>query len=572
MKYKVLLDENGKKYVAVNKTGYDLINNPMYNKSTGFTDTERSELKIHGLIPNNYFTLDQRRAKIYNVFTSKPSDIEKHIFIRGVQDRNEIMFYSLINEHIEEILPIIYTPTVGEACQKFSEIYRKPRGLFISYPNIDRIDEILANPDFDGTEVIVVTDGERILGLGDQGCGGMGIPIGKLSLYTAIAGIAPYKTLPIVLDVGTDNVELLNDPQYIGWANKRIRGEEYDRFVDKFIQAVKKRFPSVLLQFEDFAQQNALKLLNKYKDELCCFNDDIQGTASIVVGALLSAINASGVPLNQQKMVICGAGSAGVGIANLIVDCLVENGIRHEMAISQIYLVDRFGLITDKVESLDFQKPFIKSVSNWSIDNNSHITLLETVLNTQATMLLGVSAQAGIFTQEIITQMAKNTEHPIIFPISNPTSKAEAIPSDIFKWTNNKALVGTGSPFPDVIIDNVSRRIDQVNNAYIFPAIGLAVLAIKAKRVTSRMFLIAAIALSEMSPTRKDRKANLLPELRDICKVAKHIAYAVAEEVVKSGLSELGAISGDKVKQLVDEFYWVAEYLPYKLENQALLK
>ncbi len=567
MKYDIRYDDNNNnnKYVAVTKTGYDLINNPMYNKSSGFTEDERSELKLHGLIPCNYFTIEQRRCKIYNVFKSKATDIEKHIFIRGVQDRNETMFYSLISEHIEEILPIIYTPTVGEACQKFSEIYRKPRGLFISYPNIDQIEDILANSDFDGTEVIVVTDGERILGLGDQGCGGMGIPIGKLSLYTAIAGIAPYKTLPIILDVGTDNTELLNDPQYIGWANKRIRGNEYDNFMDKFIQAIKKRFPNVLLQFEDFAQQNALKLLNKYKDELCCFNDDIQGTASVVVGALLSAINASGVALHKQKMVICGAGSAGVGIANLIVDCLVENGIERNVAISQLFLVDRFGLITDKVESLDFQKPFLKSVPNWNVSNPQNISLLETVTNAKATMLLGVSAQAGIFTQDIITQMTKNTNRPIVFPISNPTSKAEATPSDVLKWSNNTALVGTGSPFPDVEINGKLKRIDQVNNAYIFPALGLAILALKAKQVTPRMFLIAAIALSEMSPTKDDNNANLLPELCDIHKVAKHIAYAIATEVVNAGLSTFGLISADKIKQLVDDFYWVPEYLPYKL-------
>ena len=403
--------------------------------------------------------------------------------------------------------------------------------------------------------------------MGDQGAGGMGIPIGKLSLYTAIAGIAPYKTLPIILDVGTDNEALLNDPQYIGWNNKRVRGAEYDNFVDLFIKAVKKRFPNVLLQFEDFAQPNALKLLNKYKDELCCFNDDIQGTASIVVGSLLSAINASGVALGDHKIVICGAGSAGVGIANLIVDCLVEYKIPRENAIAQIFLVDRYGLISDLVESLDFQKPFIKKVPQWVVANPNNITLLETVSNTQATMLLGVCGQAGIFSEAIIRQMATNTKHPIIFPISNPTSKAEATPNDILNWTNGCALVGTGTPFPNVIKNGKSVRVDQVNNSYIFPAVGLGVLSVQAKRITPRMFLIAAIALSELSPAKNDVTANILPDLKDLHKVAKHIALAVAKEAVNSNLSTLGKLDDARIKQLIEEYYWKPEYLPFKLES-----
>jgi len=474
------------------------------------------------------------------------------------------MFYALLNAHIEEILPIIYTPTVGDACSRFSEIYRKPRGLFISYPDKERIEEILNNHEFDGTEVIVVTDGERILGLGDLGAGGMGIPIGKLSLYTAIAGIPPYKTLPIILDVGTDNEEKLNDPQYIGWLHKRVRGAEYDAFVEAFINAVKRRFPHVLLQFEDFAQANALKLLNRYKDELCCFNDDIQGTAAIVVGALLAAINASGVALTDQRIVICGAGSAGVGIANLIVDCLVDAGISKTEAIAQIFLVDRYGLITEKVTSLDFQVPFIKQVSGWNCADVNKISLLETVTNVKATMLLGVSGQYGIFTQELIQQMAKNTLHPIIFPISNPTSRAEATPEDVLNWSNGRALIGTGTPFPKVIRNGKLMRVDQVNNSYIFPAIGLGILAVKARRVTSSMFLVAAKALAELSPAKHDVTANLLPELSDLHKVAKYIALAVAKEACQLGLSSLGMLDDQQIQQYIEDYYWVPQYLPFR--------
>jgi len=565
MKYLVKLDESGNKYVEVSIEGYDLINNPMYNKGYGFTAEERTAFKLHGLLPTGYFSLSDRSKKVYKTIQEKPTPLAKHIFLRGLQDRNEVMFYRIIKDHIEELLPLVYTPVVGEACQKFSEIYRKPRGLYVSYPEQDKIDEMLDNPNFEGVEVIVVTDGERILGLGDQGAGGMGIPIGKLSLYTAIAGIPPYKTLPVILDVGTDNESLLSNPEYIGWQNKRIRGEEYDKFVDKFVTAVKHKFPHILLQFEDFAQPNALKLLQRYRDQLCTFNDDIQGTAAIAVGAILSAIKASGVSLQEHKIVICGAGSAGVGIANLIKDCLVHYGKIESEAIKQIFLVDRYGLITDKVASLDFQQPFIKKFTeSWTVANKENITLDETVKNCGATILIGVSAQAGIFTQDIIADMAKNTKHPIVFPLSNPDSKAEATPLQIIAASNGMALLGTGTAFPNIVRNGKSMRVDQVNNCYIFPALGLGILALKARRVTDKMFLMAAIALSELSPAKNDPLANLLPDLVDLEKVAKHIAFAVARTAVDSGLSHFGDnLTDSEIKNLIEEYYWQPEYLPF---------
>lgn len=566
MKYTLKEDKAGNKYVEVNLLGYDLINNPMYNKGYGFSDEEKTTFKLHGLLPTGYFSLEERAKKVYKTLQEKPTPLEKHIFLRGLQDRNEVMFYRIIRDNIEELLPLVYTPVVGEACQRFSEIYRKPRGLYISYPEQDKIKEMLSNANFEGAEVIVVTDGERILGLGDQGAGGMGIPIGKLSLYTAIAGIAPYKTLPIILDVGTDNESLLTNPEYVGWQHKRVRGEDYDKFVDKFVTAVKEKFPHILLQFEDFAQPNALKLLTRYRDQLCTFNDDIQGTAAIAVGAILSAIKASGVELNAHKVVLCGAGSAGVGIANLIKDCLVEHGASTETAIGQIFLVDRHGLITDKVDSLDFQKPFIKNIpDSWGVLDKSNITLLETIKNAKATILIGVSAQAGIFTAEIIAEMAKNTKHPIIFPLSNPDSKAEATPEQILKASNGMALVGTGTAFPNIMRNGKSMRVDQVNNCYIFPALGLGILAVKSKRVTDKMFLMAAIALSELSPARTDPMANLLPDLTKLELVAKHIAFAVARVAVDSGLSAIGdKLTDAEIKDLIEKYYWVPEYLPYK--------
>lgn len=567
MKLNIKLDETGQKYVEVDVNGYELINNPVLNKGRSFTAEERAAFKLRGIVPPAYLPLDEIVDKNYQIVVNSVNDLERHIFLRNLQDRNETLFYAVLNKYIEQIMPLVYTPTVGKACQQFAHIYRRARGVFISYPNRDYIDEILDHVHFDGTEVIVVSDGERILGLGDQGAGGMGIPIGKLSLYTGCAGIAPNKTLPIVLDVGTDSETLLNDPLYLGWRHKRIRGQEYDDFVDRFVQAIKKRFPNVLLQWEDFAQNNALKLLNRYKDQLCTFNDDIQGTASIVVGALLSATKASGLSLEEQRIVVVGAGSAGVGISNLIVDALIDLGISREVAYKSFYLVDRFGLITDNIDSLDFQKPFSRSasdISSWNVQDKNNITLLETVQNAKATMMIGVCAQGGIFTKDVIQSLAANCARPIVFPLSNPTEKAEANPHDVLDWTEGKAIVGTGTAFPLYDTGSEFRRIDQVNNSYIFPGLGLGVLVVRAKRVTDRMFLIAAKALADLSPAATDPHANLLPPLKEVRSVSRHIAFAVAKEAVKAGLTDYTELSDDKLNYMLDNYIWDPVYLPYR--------
>lgn len=567
MRFKVKIDENKQKYLESKAVGYDLIINSRWNKGTSFTEEERDAFCLHGLIPPHIFDLADAVEKRYLTLLAKPNDLEKHIYLRAIQERNETLFYALIEHHIEDIMPLVYTPVVGEACQKFSHIYRQPRGVFVSYPNRHKIDAMLSSPYFDNVEVIVVSDGERILGLGDQGAGGMGIPIGKLSLYTACAGIAPEKTLPILLDAGTDNQELLNDPQYIGWRHSRIRGDEYDIFVEIFISAVKRRFPKVLLQWEDFAQANAGKLLNRYRNELCSFNDDIQGTAAITVSALIAATNAAKLKPEDLRVVIVGAGSAGVGIANLLTDYLEYMGV--SKGYTQIFLVDRHGLITDNTPSLDFQLRFIKSIestpalSNWVIKDKNNITLLETVANAKANILIGVSAQGGIFTQSIITQMALNTPHPIIFPLSNPTSKAEAIPKDILSWTDNSAIIGTGTAFPLINRNDKIMRIDQVNNCYIFPGLGLGILALKASRVTDRMFLIAAIALAEMSPALNDPTANLLPPLSEIRNVSRHVAIKVAEEILRSNNTGLDIIEAN-LAEIIEDYMWEPVYIPYR--------
>ena len=571
MKLNIKRDETGQKYVEVNVNGYDLINNPILNKGRSFTAEERASFRLRGIVPPGYLPLEEIVDKNYQIILDSPNDLERHIFLRNLQDRNETLFYAMLAKYTEQIMPLVYTPTVGVACQRFGQIYRRARGVFISYPNRDYIDEMLEHVHFDDTEVIVVSDGERILGLGDQGAGGMGIPIGKLSLYTGCAGISPNKTLPIILDAGTDNQMLLDDPLYLGWRHKRVRGQEYDDFVDKFVQAVKRRFPNVLLQWEDFAQNNALKLLNRYKDQLCTFNDDIQGTASIVVGALLSAINASGIPLSQQKITVVGAGSAGVGISNLIVDAMIDGGLSRDEAYANIFLVDRFGLISDQVTSLDFQKPFVKSLANypkWQVKDVTNIDLLETVQNVTATMLIGVCAQGGIFTKEVVQALSENCPRPIIFPLSNPTEKAEANPHDVLDWTDGKAIVGTGTAFPLYDTGSALRRIDQVNNSYIFPGIGLGVRAVNARRITDRMFLIAAKALAEISPARNDPQANLLPPLREVRNVSRHIALAVAKEAVSAGLTNFKSdLDEVTLSNLIDEYMWEPIYLPYRTKD-----
>ncbi|MFC3908082.1 NAD-dependent malic enzyme [Legionella dresdenensis] len=553
----------------INVTDYAVILNPLLNKGTAFSGEERSELKLHGLLPPEESTITQQRARSYEAFTNKKTDLEKYMYLRDLQDSNETLYYSLVDEHITEIMPIVYTPTVGEACQTFSHIYRRPRGVFISYPNKDRIDEILANPRFDNVKAIVVSDGERILGLGDQGAGGMGIPIGKLALYCACSGIHPSQTLPILLDTGTNNTNLINDPLYIGWRHERVRGQDYDDFIEAFITAVKKRFPNILLQWEDFALQNATRLLDKYRDQLCTFNDDVQGTAAIATGTLLSAVQVTGIPLHEQKIVIVGAGTAGCGIADLIVHAMMEDGISEQKARDQIYMVDRYGLLQEGMTGLlPFQQKLLKSqqsLAHWECADKSNISLAEVIKNLHPNALLGVSGQAGLFNEHLIREMASHVKQPIIMPLSNPITHSEAIPDDLMAWTDNRAVIGTGSPFGNITKNGQPFRVDQTNNVYIFPGMGLGLIAIQARRVTDKMFMVAAKALASCSPARHDPKANLLPPLTDVREVSYQVALAVAKEAVKSGLADFR--SDEQIEQCLKEHIWVPEYPTYKLKK-----
>ncbi|ASQ46555.1 NAD-dependent malic enzyme [Legionella clemsonensis] len=566
MDYTRKIDENGQAYLEVNVKDYSLISNPILNKGTSFTNKEREEFRLFGLLPPEESNIVEQRNRSYAAFKSKPTDLEKYIYLRDLQDSNETLYYSLLCEHITEIMPIVYTPVVGDACLNFSHIYRRPRGVFIAYPYRDRIDKILENPRFDQVKAIVVSDGERILGLGDQGAGGMGIPIGKLALYCACSGIHPSATLPILLDTGTNNDELRKDPLYIGWRHERIRGQNYDDFIDAFITALKKRFPHVLLQWEDFALQNATRLLERYRGELCTFNDDVQGTAAIATGTLFSAVQVTGIQLRDQSIVIVGAGSAGCGIAELIVHAMIEDGLSEQEARNRIYMVDRNGLLIEGMKNLlPFQQKLLKSrqlVANWQSEHEGIISLKDVIKNLHPNALLGVSGQAGLFTEDLIREMASHVEKPIIMPLSNPITHSEAIPSDLMLWTNNRAVIGTGSPFGTIVKDGKMFRVDQTNNVYIFPGMGLGLISVKAKQVTDKMFMAAARALAACSPAKHDPNGNLLPPLTEVREVSYQVAFAVAKEAINANLADY--LTDEDIEKCIRNHIWTPSYIPYR--------
>lgn len=553
-----------KRAVSIPYSGTVLLDIPLLNKGSAFSGDERTSLQLHGLVPQTIETIEEQTARAYSQFSTFKANINKHTYLRNLQDTNETLFYHLVNSHLTEMLPVIYTPVVGEACEHFSSIYRAARGVFVSYPDRSHLDEMIRNVTKKNVKVIVVTDGERILGLGDQGIGGMGIPIGKLSLYTACGGISPAYTLPMVLDVGTNNPQLLKDPFYLGWRHPRISGQEYENFVDAFIQAVKRRWPDVLLQFEDFAQKNALPLLKRYRDELCCFNDDIQGTAAVVLGSLIAASRAAGQRLRDQTVVVLGSGSAGCGIARQIVAQMVDEGLNDLQACERIFMVDRAGLLTDQSPTLlDFQLPLAQKKSRlegWSRDGDA-VSLLETVRQAKPTVLIGVSGQPGLFTEELIRTMRKTCARPIVMPLSNPTSRAEALPEDLIRWTEGSALVATGSPFSPVQYDGKSYPIAQCNNSYIFPGVGLGVLASRARRVTDRMMMAASNALAACSPLAQGKAGALLPDLEQIQVVSKAIALEVAKAAQADEVAK--KMSDEELKSAIEETFWIPEYRDY---------
>jgi len=542
--------------------GMNLLDAPLLNKGTAFTQTERTGFGLHGLLPAEVETLEQQVVRAYEAYQRKDEDLERHIYLRALQDTNEVLFYKLLLDHIEEMTPIVYTPTVALACEQFSHIYRRPRGLFISYPLRDSLAELLRNRPNKDVDVIVVTDGERILGIGDQGAGGLGIPIGKLSLYTLIGGIRPERTLPIVLDVGTNNSERLNDPEYLGWRHERITGQAYFDFVDQFVQAVKQELPGTCLQWEDFATPHARPILQRYRDELLTFNDDIQGTAAVALGAALGAVKVTGKTLKEQQIVMLGAGSAGIGVADGLRAAMKGEGLTEDEARSRFWVIDKNGLLQSGRKDLTSEQSVYAQpegrVSAWPRTSNGHIGLADVIGQIKATILIGLSTVGGAFSEPIVREMARKVDRPIIFPLSNPTSKSEAKAEDLILWTDGRALVASGSPFAPVSFKGRKIPIAQCNNVYIFPAMGLAVVASGARRVTEPMMLAAARALGANSPALKDPSASLLPPLPDIRRVAADIAVAVGIEAQRDGVAP--KLSEDELRRRVQETQWTPIY------------
>jgi len=569
MRFSIRVDAaTGQRYMAVGRKGRDLLLDPFINKGTAFTLREREELDLHGLIPPEVCTIREQIRRTYENFQAKTSNLERFIHLTSLHDRNETLFYRLVQEHIDEMMPIVYTPVVGEACQRFSHIYRRGRGLYITYEQRDRVERILANAEIPNPSIIVVTDGERILGLGDQGAGGMGIPIGKLCLYTLCAGISPYSTLPITLDVGTDNEERLADTLYLGMRHERIRGAAYQEFIDAFVAAVKRAFPGVVLQWEDFLKENALRQLARFRDELCTFNDDIQGTAAVVVAGLYGALRLTGQRMRDQRAVFAGAGASTQGIAGLLVAALMEDGLTRDEALRRIWTTDSRGLVSRRRPDLeDFKATYARpaeEVAGYETTGGPVVSLAETVANAKPTLLIGTSATPGIFDEALVKEMGRINERPMIFPLSNPTSKTECAPEDALRWTDGRAIVATGSPFAPVSLGGRRHRIGQCNNAFIFPGVGLGLTIARARRVSDGMFLEAAKALAG-TVTAEDLAEDAiyppLPRTRD-CSFA--VACAVIRRAVADGHASPDIL--DNLEQKVSRAMWLPEYMPIRYE------
>jgi len=550
-----------KRPLYIPHAGPSLLEMPLLNKGSAFTVKERIEFNLVGLLPNNVESIEEQARRAYHQYEQCKTDLDRHIYLRAIQDDNETLFFRLIEQHIEEMLPIIYTPTVGDACEEFSNIYRNHRGLFVSYPDRKYMDDILRSATKENVKVIVVTDGERILGLGDQGIGGMGIPIGKLSLYTACGGISPAYTLPVMLDVGTNNRALLNDPMYMGWRHERISQEEYDEFVAEFVAAVKRRWPKVLVQFEDFAQTNAMPLLERYRDELCCFNDDIQGTAAVCLGTILAACKAKKEQLGDQRVVVVGAGSAGCGIAEQIVAAMVGEGLTEKQARSRLFMFDRYGLVTSDMKGLhDFQARLAQDPA--ALEGAGDWELPQLIEQVKPGILIGVSGQGGLFSQPVIEALHKGCARPLVLPLSNPTSRAEATPQEILTWTRGEVLVATGSPFAPVELDGKKYPIAQCNNVYIFPGIGLGVIAAGAYRVTDNMLMAASNALAEQSPVVRSGEGALLPPLSETRELSRNIAFAVGKRAQEDGVAPV--VDDEKLLKSIERNFWTPSYRHYR--------
>ncbi|POF62873.1 NAD-dependent malic enzyme [Novacetimonas maltaceti] len=553
----------------VGLNGRDLLECPVLNKDNAFDARERDLFGLHGLLPQHVTTLPQQVARATRRLEALPDNFSRHVALREIQDRNETLFHAIVAQSLEDYLPIIYTPCIGRACQQFSQIWTRPRGLFLNYGDRGRIADILSDPRWDDVRVIVASDGGSILGIGDQGANGMGIPIGKLALYTACGGLDPACALPILLDVGTDNEALLHDPDYIGWRHRRVRGAEYDAFIAEFVAAVQARWPRIALHWEDLAGEDALRILDQYRGRMCTYNDDIQGTAGVTAGALLAAIRAGAAPLRQQRIVIFGAGGAGCGIADLLSRMMVAEGMDPQEARGRFFMIDVHGLVRHGMEEITRgQEPFAQPrdiAATWDVHDPAHVSLAEVMAHVRPTMLIGTSGQGGAFTREIIAPMARMPQRPVIFALSNPTANIEAMPEDLLSWTDGRAIIGTGGPFAPVVLDGRERPVDQINNSYVFPGVGLAVVAGGITRMTDGMFLAAARALADLSPaagTEDMASAALLPPVSELPRAA----IAVARAVIGQGQAEGVAppATAEDIEAALERAIWTARYLPYE--------
>jgi malate dehydrogenase (oxaloacetate-decarboxylating) len=549
--------------VRIRARGRSVLTHPMLNRGTAFTPEQRQALGLQGLLPSGVSMLEGQLRRVYAQYRRQPSDLAKNVMLGNMRDRNEVLFYRLLADHLEEMLPIVYTPTVGKAIEQYSHEYRRPRGVFLDVNHPEDVEESLRNYglDADDVDLLVATDSEGVLGIGDQGVGGIDISIGKLAVYIAAAGFHPRRVIPVVLDMGTDNLRLLNDEMYIGNRHARVRDERYDELIDAYVAAASKLFPHAMLHWEDFGASNARRILNKYASQVCTFNDDMQGTAAVVLAAAFAGVKAAGTQMRDQRVVIHGAGTAGIGIADMMRDVMIQEGLSEQEATRRFWAIDSRGLLADNYSGAlrDFQEPYLRpadEIATWPRRPGDSITLADVVANANPTMLIGTSTQSGAFTEAIVRHMASTVDRPIIMPLSNPTSKAEAVPEDLIRWTDGRALVATGSPFPPVNHGGRTYTIAQSNNALVFPGLGLGVAVVRARRITDAMIAAAADAVAAFtSPTGPG--AALLPPVTDLRTVSAAVAIAVAQAAEEQGVAEQPLT--DPVKQ-IHQAMWRPEY------------
>jgi malate dehydrogenase (oxaloacetate-decarboxylating) len=557
-------DEHGRKYMEVYLDGIALLRLVLSNKGTAFSYEERVALRLDGLLPPQYNTLEQQIDRVYEGFLQAPTDIDKYQYLRAVQERQEILFYALLEKHLEEMLPIVYTPTVGAAVQQFSALYQNPRGLSFSPLNIDRAEPTLESYPMEDVRMIVATDSSAILGIGDQGYGGLAIPIGKMALYTVAGGVSPFHTMPVALDVGTERMDLINDANYLGVRQKRLRGDDYYRFLDRFVDAVWSRWPDAVIQWEDLSKRAAFEVLKRYRDRGPSFNDDIQGTGAVALAGILAACHLRQEKLTDETFVIHGAGAGGVGVAWAIQEGLVRAGMSREEATKRVFVLDSRGLLTTDRKMEDYKEVFAHdpaTISDWEFDGDAP-DLLETIKNAKATVLLGLSGRPDAFDEAIVKQMAENHNRPIIFPLSNPTSSAEAKPVDIFRWTDGQAIVATGSPFEPVMMGGVTHPIGQGNNAFIFPGLGFGAILSDARKITDGMVLEAAQALADYSIEKYVDGGLIYPPVSDLQETSIRVATRVVRQAIEDGVATRENIPKD-IEAFVRERFWHPSYLPF---------